>query len=251
MRKIRYFQNPDLPGSDIDLPGNKKVGVLLIHGFTATTTEVRELAFFLNSTGLAVKAPLLPGHGTSYQDLNTKKFTDWTQFVEEEYKKIAGQKENVIVGGESMGAVLSLYLAIKFQSIRALLLYSPALIIKNINYAKLLSIWLNMIPKKKSNDNLLWQGYTVYPLKALVELRKLQTLVKQKINNVQQPILICQGKLDQTIDSENANYIYSNVSSNIKQVEYFKNSSHVMIMDKDKKAIFNTTYRFLYDQQIL
>jgi len=251
MKKNRYFQNPDLPGCDFELPGNKNVGVLLIHGFTATTTEVRELADYFNNIGLAVKAPLLPGHGTSYQDLNTKKFTDWTQFVEEEFNKIAGQKENIIVGGESMGAVLSLYLATRFQNIKALLLYSPALIINNINYAKLLSIFLKMIPKKKINDNLPWQGYTVYPLKALVELGKLQALVKQKINTIQQPILICQGKLDQTIDSKNANYIYSNVASTIKRFEYFKNSSHVMIMDKDKKAIFDTTFRFLCDHQIL
>jgi Esterase/lipase len=61
------FQNPQLKGKSIYWPGNA-TGVLLIHGFTATTAEVRLLADAFKKQGLTVSAPLLPGHGTSPQD---------------------------------------------------------------------------------------------------------------------------------------------------------------------------------------
>ena len=246
----KYFQNPDLPGSDFVLPGNE-IGVLLLHGFTATTVEVRELAFYLNKKGFTISAPLLPGHGTTYQDLNECKFSDWINRAEQAYLDLYHKKKIVIVGGESMGAVLSLALSQKYPEIKALLLYSTALHIKTICYAQLLSLFIDKIKKKKSDDGLPWQGYTVYPLRALAEFRKLQQFTSKRLHLINQPTLICQGNLDRTIDAENANKIYSNISSKIKELHFFEKSSHVMIMDKEKKLIFDTTYEFLQSIRIL
>lgn len=246
----KYFQNPDLPGSDFVLPGND-IGILLIHGFTATTVEVRELAIYLNKKGCTISAPLLPGHGTTYQDLNKCKFSDWIRCAEQAYIDLYHKKKIVIVGGESMGAVLSLVLAQKYSQIKALLLYSTALYIKNINYAQVLSLFFDKINKKKSDDDMPWQGYTVYPLRALVEFRKLQQFTSKGLYLINQPTLICQGNLDRTIDAENANMIFSNISSKNKDLRFFEKSSHVMIMDKEKEIIFDSTYEFLQSIRIL
>ena len=45
------------------------MGVLLIHGFTGAPTEMRLLGGFLHQNGLTVSAPLLPGHGTTVENV--------------------------------------------------------------------------------------------------------------------------------------------------------------------------------------
>ena len=246
----KYFKNFHLSGKDIFLPGNR-LGVLLLHGFTATTVEVRDLAEYLNKKGCTVHAPLLPGHGTTPDDLNNRKFTDWIKCAEAAYLLLNNHVDQLIVGGESMGAVLSLYLAQHNKDIKALLLYSPALETKNINYAKPLSLIMKYFRKKKDDDRMLWQGYTVYPLKAAVELHKLQVMVKNELFRINQPTLVCQGEFDKTIDKDNSNFIVSNISSTIKCALFFKNSGHVMLLDKEKEYIFNQTWEFINSGKIL
>jgi carboxylesterase len=96
------FQNPQLEGKTIYWSGNA-TGVLLIHGFTATTAEVRLLADAFKKQGLTVSAPLLPGHGTSPQDMNRQHYTDWIACVESAYKKLRETCSKVIAGVNPWG----------------------------------------------------------------------------------------------------------------------------------------------------
>jgi carboxylesterase len=81
--KKSVYQNPNLAGGTINHSGNN-IGVLLIHGFTATTAEVRFLADHFIKQDCTVIAPLLPGHGTDPSDLNKQKFIDWIKCVEKD-----------------------------------------------------------------------------------------------------------------------------------------------------------------------
>ena len=76
----QYIEKPYLDGSSFIYPGNK-TGFVLVHGFTATTTEVRPLAERLHQEGYTVSAPLLPGHDTHPDDLNKVSWQDWYQTV--------------------------------------------------------------------------------------------------------------------------------------------------------------------------
>ena len=71
-----YILRPDLDGNSFYHQGNS-TGFLLIHGFTASTAEVRPLADRLTELGYTVSAPLLPGHNTHPDDLNKTKWQDW------------------------------------------------------------------------------------------------------------------------------------------------------------------------------
>ena len=53
---------------------NGPVGALLVHGFTASPTEMRLLGNHLHQRGLTVAAPLLPGHGTNLADLSKQRW---------------------------------------------------------------------------------------------------------------------------------------------------------------------------------
>jgi carboxylesterase len=78
----KSIRNPHLEGDSVFWQAGK-TGVLLIHGYTATTVEVRLLGNHLREHGYTIHAPLLPGHGTTPQEMNRCKWQDWTNAVEQ------------------------------------------------------------------------------------------------------------------------------------------------------------------------
>lgn len=134
---------------------------------------MRFLADHFIEQDCTVIAPLLPGHGTEPSNLNNQKFSDWINCVEKSLKSLQNKCESAIVGGESMGGVLGLYLAENHPDISALLLYSTAFLVGNLKYAGLLKFATSSIEKNKPDDGLPWQGYTVYPLWAADQFHRL------------------------------------------------------------------------------
>ena len=53
------------------------VGVLLCHGFPDSPGSMRAWADHLVAEGYSVRLPLLPGHGTRWQDAIRTTFDDW------------------------------------------------------------------------------------------------------------------------------------------------------------------------------
>ena len=85
--------------------------MLLIHGFTGAPPEMRLVADYLNQRGVTISAPLLPGHGTTVQDMNRCRWTDWTDHVQQALSDLQKRCQTAFVGGLSMGSLLALFLA--------------------------------------------------------------------------------------------------------------------------------------------
>ena len=85
--------------------------VYIIHGFSSTTYEVRKLAKFLANKGYHTLAKNLPGHGTSRNECNRVKFHQWLDFVKNDVAYLSTKAKKIFIVGNSMGGVLSLYLA--------------------------------------------------------------------------------------------------------------------------------------------
>ena len=92
-------------------------GVYIIHGFTNTTYETRDLAEYLGRQGFYTNAINLPRHGTTPEDCNRVKFTDWTENTEKGVAEMSERCDNVYVVGISMGSVLALLLVLAFINI--------------------------------------------------------------------------------------------------------------------------------------
>jgi len=123
------IDNPQLEGDPFLWEGGP-TGVLLVHGYTATTAEVRPLASILYRQGYTVAGPLLPGHYTHAAEANRYRWRDWVRAVEESYRQLSARCQPVVVGGESTGALLALYLASEHPEVTAILAYAPALKLK-------------------------------------------------------------------------------------------------------------------------
>jgi carboxylesterase len=252
---ISNFQNPDLDGSSFSLKGNNGICVILIHGFTATTVEVRPIAEYLNQNGFSVNAPLLPGHGTSPEDLNRQAWRNWVDSVVEVYNQCRVDHEKIFIGGESMGGVITCYLAAMFPEIKGIMLYAPAIKIEKLGYSKYIRFFKKVIPKKnikevQEKDVFPWQGYKVNPTRAAYQLYLLQKNAIINLNKIKQPAIIFQGKSDKTISQEGPKLIYNNIHSTYKEFVLLENSEHCVLLDKDFKFLARKTHDFIKTFQL-
>jgi carboxylesterase len=234
--KIRppILQYPEMDGASFYWPGNKhnKIALLFFHGFTATTVEVKKIATFFNHLGFSVSGPLLPGHGTTPADLNKMNWTDWTNAAEKAYYELRREFETVYVFGESMGGLLTLWLADKYPEIKKIFLFAPAIKIDTLWQSVIFWPFAEFIYKRRTDSSMLWQGYNVIPLRAASQLYKFQRIVKKLLRNVKADTMIFQGKLDQTINQQSAAIIINSIESKNKKLVWLEKSSHCILLDK-------------------
>ncbi|HZW03343.1 MAG TPA: alpha/beta fold hydrolase [Anaerolineaceae bacterium] len=247
----QLFQHPELDGSSFFWPAGQ-AGVLLLHGFTATTVEVRPLATLLRERGYSLSAPLLPGHGTTPEDLNRCRWRDWTAAAEEAFSALGTHCQSIVVAGESMGGLLALHLAARHPDIRGLLLYAPAIRIQRIWLSILAAPFISIRPKAYTSGEdpacYPWQGYTVLPVRAVAQLYQLQRHIHRLLPAVKQPVRIFQGLQDHTIDPHGAQEICDQIGSSAKQLVWLPDSGHTVLLDRDFHQIAAESLEFI--QQI-
>src|SRR3954452_8856556 len=118
---------PLMPGAEPFRHDGGPVGALLCHGFTGTPQSLRPWAEHLAARGLTVSLPLLPGHGTRWQDMQVTGWEDWYAEVDRELRALTERCERVFVFGMSMGGALTLHLAAQHGSaISGIVLVNPS-----------------------------------------------------------------------------------------------------------------------------
>jgi carboxylesterase len=240
--------NPHLDGSPFYWPAGP-VGVLLVHGFTATTVEVRDLARSLLAAGYTVSAPLLPGHYTQPADLNHVRWQDWVEAVERSYIHLSAECHTVVVGGESTGGLLALYLASRHPEVAAVLAYAPALRLQISAWDRLrlhlLAPFVPYVPKPNSDQDTRWQGYPVNPLKGTLQLLRLQQEIRRRLPAIHQPLLVVQGSLDRSVHPSVPEQIITGVNSRVCELHWMRRSRHVVLLDNELDQVTQITLDFL------
>ena len=242
------IHNPHLDGKSFLLEGGK-IGVLLIHGLTATAAEVRLLANNLHQRGFTVAGPLLPGHGTKPEDMYDVTWHDWAWEVEMSYQHLATICDHVFVGGESTGGVLALDLARQKPEIRGVLCYAPAVKLALPN-SSIIGLYaaaplVSSIPKSTMGTNEFWQGYRFYPLKGIRELIRLGRFVRAHLDEIKQPLLIIEGRHDKTIAPDCGDIISEGAASSVKERHCMEESAHVVLLENELPEITELTIKFI------
>lgn len=240
----KLFINPHMDGSSFFFPGGP-VGILLIHGFTATTVEVRPLGEFFRDHGYTVAAPLLPGHFTTLDDLSTKKWQNWTNAAEDQLHQLLNTCSQVFVGGESMGGLISLYLASRTPQIRGLMLFAPALQSPNLWMAEWLAPFMRHTRPSPLDQVTPWQGYAAKPLRAAAQLYRFQGVVRALLPQITQPAVIFQSHHDQTIDPVSAEKVLEGIASQDKSLHWMDQSGHCILLDPDFPAAAELCLQFV------
>lgn len=251
MKDNPYIRNPHLPGEDFffsqteHTQERQPIGILLIHGFTATTAEVRPMAEKLHQAGFTTAGPLLPGHGTHPDDLNRAKWPMWVEKIKQSYETLSRQCDRVFVVGESMGGVLALELARQHPEIAGLFLFAPANRVRGTWLARILWPFIKYLKKKAKKDGMAWKGYNVYPVKAISEFNKLQTHVRRRLPEINTPVVVFTGEYDQTITSDSVDIIMDNIGSEIKYHLNMTKSGHYILLDRELDLVVQHVLSFI------
>ncbi|MFZ2359518.1 MAG: alpha/beta fold hydrolase [Anaerolineae bacterium] len=244
------------PGA-FDLPGGP-LGVLLLHGYTGSPPEMRLLGEYLHSRGMTVLAPLLPGHGTTVDDMNRSRWRDWTGCAQQALAELRRRCPLVFVGGLSMGTLLTLYLAEQHADLPGAMLYSPALKVaeRRLALAPLAKHFVRSLPKGANADQdltdpsaaqHLW-SYEENPVAAAAELLALRRQVQRRLAQVACPLLIVHSTHDPAIRPDSAQAVYDGVSTPAahKTLLTLHNSGHVLLVDSEWEYVAEQTARFIY-----
>lgn len=237
--------------ADPDLTGGRRIGVLVSHGFTGSPASVRPWAEHLNAAGYAVSVPLLPGHCTSWQELNRLTFADWYAEAERSFEKLQSECDQVFVAGLSMGAFIGLKLAIeKGREVAGLILVNPAISSERKD-VKLLPVLKHLVPafpaigndiKKPGVDE---RAYSKTPLKAIASLFTEFKAVRPRLAEVTQPLLMFRSREDHVVDPSSGRIIMSTVSSRDLEERVLHESYHVATLDHDAETIYADSVEFL------
>lgn len=228
-----------------------RVGVLLSHGFTGSPISMRPWADHLAAEGYAVSLPLLPGHGTTWQDLNTKTWADWVAELDRAFVALAARVDTVVVGGLSMGGGLALRIAADHpDEVAGLVLVNPAVGSARKD-VKLLPVLKHVIPSMPGIANDIKKpgveenGYTRTPLRAADSMFRGYRELRGDLGRVTCPVLLFHSAEDHVVDPSSARTILAGVSSTEAREETLADSYHVATLDNDAQRIFEGSAAFV------
>ena len=234
-----------------ELTGGRRVGVLLSHGFTGQPSSMKPWGEALAARGYAVEVPRLPGHGTTWQELNTLTWADWYAELTAAFDRLVADNDAVVVGGLSMGGALVLRLAAdRPADVAGVMLVNPAVATKRLD-VKLLPVLkhlvrsfpgiANDIKKPGVEEN----GYTRTPLKAIHTLFQAWPGLVADLPQVTAPILYFRSTEDHVVDEASEPLITGRVSSTDVTVVRLENSYHVATLDHDAERIHDESAAFV------
>ncbi|GAB6098793.1 carboxylesterase [Halanaerocella petrolearia] len=221
---------------------------LIIHGFTGTPAHMRQLGEFLHQEGdYTVSGILLPGHGTSLEEMSKTDWQDWLEAVDQEYQKLAKDYSQVYVMGLSMGGVLSLLLAQEYDVDKVVSIAAPIKIYDKKAYlAPILKYFKDFETWEDSEDKYEYDiGYSGLPVKSVHDLLKLIRLAKKRLDRITSPTLVIQSKQDKTVKPVSAEIIYKEIASDSKELLWLDESGHVCTIGPEKNLLHKEILDFL------
>ncbi|WML30115.1 carboxylesterase [Neobacillus sp. OS1-32] len=227
-----------------------KRAVLLLHGFTGNSADVRMLGRYLEKRGYTCHAPHYKGHGVPPEELVHTGPEDWWQDVMNGYHflKNSGHKE-IAVAGLSLGGVFSLKLGYTVP-IKGIVPMCAPMYIKSeqVMYEGVLEYareFKKREGKSEEQIELEMNEFKKTPMNTLKALQELIADVRENVDTIFAPTFVVQARHDKMINTESANIIYENIMSPIKQIKWYEESGHVITLDKERDKLHEDVYDFL------
>lgn len=234
-----------------------RTGVLLIHGYLAAPAEVRELALHLAEKGYSVYAPRLKGHGTSPEDLATRRYQDWVKSIDAGYAIIRSSCSRVIVGGFSTGGGLALDLAARVSDIRGVFAVCPPMRLQDLSakFAPAVSAWNRLMQKLQVNggqklfvDNEPEHPHINYhrnPVSGVRELERLMRSLEPKLAGIKAPTLIVQADRDPVVDPRGSRSVFEQLGAVTRTYSLVNFSRHGILLGKGAETVHRMISSFI------
>ncbi|MFS0878935.1 alpha/beta hydrolase [Metabacillus niabensis] len=224
--------------------------ILLLHGFTGNTADVRMLARFLNERGYTCHAPQYKGHGVPPEELVHTGPEDWWQDVMEGYEHLKNLGfEQIAVCGLSLGGVFSLKLGYTVP-VKAVIPMCAPMYIKSeevmyqgvLDYARNYKKFEGKSPEVIEEE---MKEFAKTPMNTLKALQELIADVRKNVDMIYAPTFVAQARHDHMINTDSANIIYNEVETIQKELKWYEESGHVITLDKERDLLHEDVYQFL------
>lgn len=227
-----------------------KRAVLLLHGFTGSTKDVKRLGEYLQKRGYTCHAPMYKGHGVTPEELLQTNPNDWWQDAVNGYHYLRNQGyEEIAVAGISLGGVFSLKVAEEFPVKAVISMCAPikrsntnGLFDRLYNYAKIYKSF-----EGKSKEVIIEELEVLKntPRNCLNGVQSITEKACEELQSITSPTLVLQGALDDEIYQESASFIIDQVETNEKEIIWYEESGHIITTGKEKDKVCEDVYTFL------
>jgi carboxylesterase len=245
------------PGAEPFRHSGGPVGVLLCHGFTGSPQSLRPWAEFLAAAGLSVSLPRLPGHGTTWQEMNRTRWGDWYAEVDRAFQELRADAEEIFVAGLSMGACLALRLAEQRGSaVRGLVLVNPSVTADTKLFLLAPVLKLVVSSLKAVGDDIKKPGvtegaYDRTPTKAAASLPGLWKATQAQLGQVSAPVLVFKSTEDHIVGPASLEVLRRSLPAGQLTVQDCPDSFHVATLDNDAEAIFTGSLEFISEHSAI
>ena len=224
--------------------------ILLLHGFTGTPQDLKKLITFLKNRGFACCAPIYHGHGMGAEAIVHSSVDLWWQDAVNALEFLQSyQYGKISIIGHSMGGVFALRLAQQNALTSVTTLCSPIqkrpvddLQRRLISYAE---------EYKKFEQKPAFQieqevaAFEQSDFSLLEDLSQFTQTTGQNLAQINCPLQVLQGELDDVCYQESAQIIYDQAGSAVKEIKNYPNSGHMLMQEADHQQVFRDIVRFL------
>lgn len=237
------------------------VGVLIIHGFSATPESVAILEKPLRALGLPVSLPLLSGHGASSPEaLRGVTFHDWIADACRAFQALAEKADKIIIVGHSMGGLIALRLAAQYAgTVDSLVLAAPALRLASLlapgrpfhfaaaPLARVIKRW-DIKPVFTGPDYLgSVAQYAWVPTDAILSLFELIGATLPLLGSVTVPVILLQNRRETTVRSESVAMLFNRIGTSHaeRSVIWLERSEHQIFCDCEREEALRAILAFV------
>ncbi|MGD7043424.1 alpha/beta hydrolase [Jeotgalibacillus proteolyticus] len=227
-----------------------KRAVLLLHGFTGNSSDVRMLGRFLEKNGYTSHAPHYKGHGVPPEELVKTGPKDWWKDVMKGYDYLKSQGyEEIAVAGLSLGGVFSLKVGYTVP-VKGIVTMCAPMYIKSeeVMYKGVLEYAREFKKYEGKEEEQIENEMTEFAKTPMETIKDLQGLIKDVRNSVDliyTPTFVVQGRHDHMINTDSANIIHEGVETDQKKLKWYEESGHVITLGKEKEQLHEDVLEFL------
>ncbi|RMF88477.1 MAG: alpha/beta fold hydrolase [Nitrospirae bacterium] len=253
--RLNQHEAGRLDGSSLFLEGERRVGALLIHGFSASPPEMAPLAEAVNGEGFPACAPRLRGHGTSPYDLARRRWEEWLDSARIGLLYLRQHCDRVVAVGHSMGGCLAYLLAAEGAVDGVVSICTPtrlasrrSTLVPLLHRANQLASLVPGVDGLKNFEPVTPEypenNYRHLPISGVRQLQAVIAAFQGRLGEVRCPCLVLQGDDDPTVEPVSAEEISRGLAHAPHEVVMLPADHHVLVMD-DRLGVHRRVREFL------
>lgn len=232
---------------------NAPYRVVILHGYTGSPDEFRDFAHDLaNRLNAFVTAPVLPGHGTTVNDLLPLWFDDIYNAAREHVREAYASGKPLVIIGHSFSGYLALLCGAEFPPAALVITVMPyhlrfPLNLPFMSYIlRIKLLWDKKISEKEQQERLGKFYYQYMPGKALWLLLEGKQRVDKILKKITAPILTIHGNTDSLALPDSGNALLEQTGRNPRnKAVILDNKSHGIFYGEGRADVQALILQFL------